>query len=96
MKWSILLLVLGLILPEWLTAQEIDPDLIIAKDRLDNVQSFEAELELLVDISFVNMPPKRATMKYEKGAPAEFESDDFVLIPKRGLDFSLSEIFEYP
>ncbi len=83
-------------LPQWMCAQDIDPVLLQAKARLDSVQSFEAGLKLSVDISFVNMSPKQATMTYTKGEPTTFSSEDFVLIPKRGLDFSLSEIFEYP
>ena len=76
--------------------QEIDPDLLLAKEKLDAIASFEADLNLTVDISFVNMPPKSANMSYQKGKPIVFTSDDFILIPKRGLDFSLSEIFKYP
>ncbi|HEY6435544.1 MAG TPA: hypothetical protein VIY47_03065, partial [Ignavibacteriaceae bacterium] len=49
-----------------------------------------------VDISFINMPTKYAGMTYIKGKPPKFSSDDFVMIPKRGLDFTLDKIFEYP
>jgi hypothetical protein len=76
--------------------QELDADLLLAKERLDAIESFEADLKLTVDISFVNMPPKSAKITYQKGKPTTFSSDDFILIPKRGLDFSLSEIFKYP
>ncbi len=76
--------------------QQVDPDLLMAKERLDAIASFNADLNLTVDISFVNMPPKSAKMSYQKGEPTTFSSEDFILIPKRGLDFSLSEIFKYP
>lgn len=76
--------------------QQVDPDLLKAKERLDAIASFNADLNLIVDISFVNMPPKSAKMSYQKGEPTTFSSEDFILIPKRGLDFSLSEIFKYP
>ena len=79
-----------------LHAQEIDPDLLEIKERMDKVLRFTAQLELELDISFINMPNKMAELFYEKGKPIEFKSDDFVLIPKRGLDFSLNEIFKHP
>lgn len=85
-----------MLLSQFGSGQEVDPDLLMAKERLDAIASFEADLHLTVDISFVNMPPKSAKMSYQKGEPTTFSSEDFILIPKRGLDFSLSEIFKYP
>ena len=79
-----------------LSAQGVDDDLLRMKKRLDSVVSFQANLQLETDISFVHMPVKRALMKFEKGKPVQFSSNDFVLLPKRGLDFSLQSLFEYP
>lgn len=79
-----------------LFAQGVDADLLRIKQRLDSVVYFQANLQLETDISFVHMPVKRALMKFEKGKPVQFSSSDFVLLPKRGLDFSLSSLFAYP
>ena len=35
-------------------------------------------------------------MGYQKGEATKFSSEDFALIPKRGLDFSLEELFAHP
>lgn len=77
-------------------AQEQDKDLLRIKERLDTVSAFTADLKLDVDISFINMPQKTATVEFKKGEPMAFSSEDFALIPKRGLDFSFQELFEYP
>lgn len=77
-------------------AQEQDKDLLRIKERLDTVSAFTADLKLDVDISFINMPQKKATVEFKKGEPMAFSSEDFALIPKRGLDFSFQELFEYP
>jgi hypothetical protein len=77
-------------------AQGIDRDLLKIKQRMDSIEQFSAKLKLDVDISFINMPTKYASMTYIQGKPAKFSSDDFVMIPKRGLDFTLDKIFEYP
>ncbi|UNY97718.1 hypothetical protein MQE36_11550 [Zhouia spongiae] len=76
-------------------AQEIDKDLLRVKQRLDSVESFTASIELDVDISFINMPKKYAEISYQKGERIQFESEDFVMVPKRGLDFSFSNLFKY-
>ncbi len=75
--------------------QNADPDLISIKKRMDSIQQFSANLKLAVDISFINMPTKYATMKYTNGKPVQFTSSDFVMLPKRGLDFSLNRLLEY-
>lgn len=77
-------------------SQGVDEDLIKMRQRLDSVNSFQVNLQLETDISFVNMPVKRALMRWEKGKPVQFTTKDFILLPKRGLDFSLRSLFEYP
>ncbi len=77
-------------------AQEIDKDLLYIKQRLDSVQQFTATVVLNLEVPFINMPTKTAKMDYSKGKGIKFSSDDFVMLPKRGFDFSLSEIFKYP
>jgi len=78
-----------------INAQNIDADLLKIKQRMDSIQQFSAKLKLDVDINFINMPTKYASMNYTKGKPIKFSSSDFVMIPKRGLDFSLNRLFEY-
>ena len=75
-------------------SQEIDPDLILIKKRMDSIEGFTAELQLDIDVDFIKMPTKYADLEFRKGKPMQFSSDDFILIPKRGLDFTLSEIFK--
>ncbi len=78
-----------------LSAQDIDSNLLKIKRRMDSIEEFSAQIRLDLDVSFINMPAKNAEMHYIKGKPVDFSSDDFVLIPKRGLDFTLNEIFKY-
>ncbi len=77
-------------------AQEVDQDLLFIKSRMDSIASFSAQLKLDLDVPFIKMPTKTAKMMYEKGSDITFSSEDFVMLPKRGLDFSLNEIFKYP
>ena len=77
-------------------AQEIDTDLLAIKAKMHAVNTFSAKLQLDLDAPFINMPTKRAEMEYQRGKDLKFSSDDFVILPKRGLDFTLSELFEHP
>ncbi len=77
-------------------AQQTDQDLLHIKKRMDSVKQFSASLILDLDVPFIRMPTKTAKITYSIGKKMEFSSKDFVMLPKRGLDFSLSEIFKYP
>jgi hypothetical protein len=75
---------------------QVDADLLKIRQRMDAIEQFTADLKLDVDIDFINMPTKSAGMTYVKGKPIKFSSDDFVMIPKRGLDFTMNMLFAYP
>lgn len=90
-----ILLLFSLFLAVTVAAQDIDPDLLRIKQRMDSIEEFTAHLILDLDISFINMPTKTADMHYRKNKTTKFSSDDFVLIPKRGLDFSMNELLKY-
>ncbi|MDT3403484.1 hypothetical protein [Mucilaginibacter terrae] len=79
-----------------LYAQKVDADLLRIKQRMDSVAKFTATVTLDLDVPFIQMPTKKAQVSYAKGKRMQFTSKDFVMLPKRGLDFSLSEIFKYP
>lgn len=91
-----LLLLLLLFTGEFVAAQPQDKDLLLIKKRIDSVKHFSASLVLDLDVPFIKMPTKKAKVKYDFGKNMIFSSSDFVMLPKRGLDFSLSEIFKYP
>lgn len=88
--WTFLFLGSGLF------AQEVDPSLLRLKERMDSIAGFQARVRMEVDISFVNMPVKYAEVTYQKGEALRISSEDFVMIPKRGLDLTLNELYKYP
>lgn len=77
-------------------AQGIDPALSAVKARLDSIAGFEVNVQMEVDIRHVNMPVKTAQLSYRQGDGVKIRSEDFVMIPKRGLDFGLGELYKYP
>ncbi|TAF54424.1 MAG: hypothetical protein EAZ62_03470, partial [Sphingobacteriia bacterium] len=79
-----------------LAAQGIDKDLLAIQHRMDSVAYFKANLTMTVDISFIKMPVKNAVITYQKGKRMQISTQDFALLPKRGLDFSLNSLTDYP
>lgn len=79
-----------------LQAQGVDADLLAVKARLDSIASYKASMSLDIHAEFIKMPTKYARVSYIKNEPMTFSSDNFVLIPKKGLDFTLAQLFEYP
>ncbi|MFC6102392.1 hypothetical protein [Olivibacter domesticus] len=91
-----LVFILFLFVAQMGAAQSIDADLLQIKERMDGVKQFSATITLNLEVPFINMPTKSAKVNYAQGKKMMFSSSDFVMLPKRGLDFSLSEIFKYP
>ncbi len=90
-------LILFFLLGFWnMQAQAIDPDIIIIQKRTDTIVKFSAEVKIDVDISFINIPGKSARIEYTKNEDTKVFSEDFVLIPKKGLDVSLYQLFKDP
>lgn len=77
-------------------AQTAELELSRIENRLDSIESFSAQLSLELDITFIEMPKKQAKLYFQKGKPLEFESTEFVMLPKKGLDFTMQELFKYP
>lgn len=80
----------------YLNAQNSDSDIARIQKRMDTIQAFSANVKLNIDISFVNIPEKHASVEYIKNEDTKIFSDDFVLIPKKGLDVSLHQLFKNP
>ncbi|MCO4822092.1 MAG: hypothetical protein KC469_08495 [Flavobacteriaceae bacterium] len=79
-----------------LGAQNIDSNILSIQKRMDTIETFMANVELKVDISFVNIPKKQARIEYVQNKDTKVFSEDFVLIPKNGLDVSLHQLFKNP
>lgn len=73
--------------------QTPEEEVLFIKSRLDSIETFEVDIRLHLNISFIDMPDKQANGIFKKGEDMLISSEDFALIPKRGLDLSFSELF---
>ena len=76
-------------------AQEQDATLLAVKHRMDSIVSYKADLSLEVSLEYLNMPTKHAQIIYHNNKPLELISDQFMMVPKKGLDFQLGHLLEH-
>lgn len=62
----------------------------------ERVHSFTADVSLTLDVDFIQMPQKFAAVDFQAPDDLEFDSEDFIVIPKRGLDFTYEQIYSAP
>lgn len=55
------------------------------QSKMDLVNDYQAEVEVEVDVSFINMPDKKGTIFFKKPDKFHFETKGFSLLPKKGL-----------
>ena len=89
------ILLFGIFYGMAVNAQGTDGNLLKIRQQLEQVTEARANASLELNIDFINMPMKQAEFHYRKGKPISYTSEDFIIIPKRGMDFSWSELFRH-
>ena len=71
-------------------AQNPDPDKILdnVKKEFEKVDDYQVNVQIHVDVEFLKMPDRQATIFYKKPDKLHIESENFTLLPKSGLNFS--------
>ncbi|HSG67634.1 MAG TPA: hypothetical protein VK994_02930 [Bacteroidales bacterium] len=97
-KLTILLYAILLYCTPALNAQEGKPYSIIdsVRYKLDLIHDYQADIEIEVDVEFINMPVKHARIFYKKPDKVKFESDEFLMLPRRGFDKQVTDILDEP
>ncbi len=96
MKTLIIILVLlqGLIFK--VHSQEKNPEEILSavREKLGSVRDFSADVEIDINIDFIKIPNKYATVIYKHPDKFKFRSPGFFMIPKKGFGFSIVDLLE--
>ncbi len=95
---SVILFILCLISIRSLSGQEPNPDSLISKVlfEIEKVKSYKVDVEIEVDVEFINMPIKHATMFYKHPDKIKFKSDEFIMLPKKGLNNGIRKLLSEP
>lgn len=81
-----------LILVLYVTAfnQTKNPEAILDKVKADfeKVEDYQVDVQTKIDVSFLKMPDRKATIFYKKPDKFHIDSENFAMLPKSGLNFS--------
>ncbi len=77
-------------------AQQGDANQILktALAKHERINDYQVNIEIELDVDFINMPVKHAVMYYKHPQKIKFESDEFIMLPQKGLNFSLRNILK--
>jgi len=64
--------------------------------EIEKVKSYKVDVEIEVDVEFINMPIKHATMFYKHPDKIKFKSDEFIMLPKKGLNNGIRKLLSEP
>jgi len=79
-----------LILTAVIFSQEKNPEAILEKIKLEfeKVEDYQVDVKIKVDVDFLKMPDREATIYYKKPDKFHIDSENFAMLPKSGLNFS--------
>ena len=90
----IISLILLLISPVF--SQNKDPEILLekVKEEFKKIENYKADITVKVDIPFIKMPERNATLYFKQPDKIHIESDGFAMLPKEGINFSPISLFE--
>ena len=82
--------------PNNVFAQEVNPDSVLlkVKQKLELIKDYKADIEISLDVDFIKMPDKHAKMYFKHPDKVRFTSDEFIMLPKSGIGFSVRKILK--
>jgi hypothetical protein len=71
-------------------SQHKNPDIILdnVKEKFSKIKDYEVEVRIKVDVDFLKVPVSNAKIYFKQPDKIHFESENFALLPKEGINFS--------
>jgi outer membrane lipoprotein-sorting protein len=71
-------------------SQPKNPEIILekVKKEFEKIEDYQVDVKIKVDVDFLKMPDREATIFYRKPDKFHIDSENFALLPKSGLNFS--------
>ena len=84
------LIILAFLLTVSGLSQKPDPEKILenVKNEYDRINDYSVNVRITVDVEFLKMPDRQATIYYKKPDKFHINSDNFTMLPKTGLNFT--------
>lgn len=58
------------------------------KDKFNGINDYSADVSIKLDVSFIQMPDRKAKVYFKKPDKFRIKSDGFAMLPKQGMNFS--------
>ena len=70
--------------------QSKDPNIILnnVKNKFNKIKDYEVKVRIKVDVDFLKVPDSEAKIFFKQPDKIHFESENFALLPKEGINFS--------
>ncbi len=70
--------------------QQKDPDIVLnnLKDKFKKIHDYTADIRIKIDVDFIKAPESEAKIYFKQPDKIHFESENFALLPKEGINFS--------
>ncbi len=71
-------------------SQNKNPDIILdkVKEKFSKIKDYEVDVRIKVDVDFLKVPVSNAKIYFKEPDKVHFESENFALLPKEGINFS--------
>ena len=71
-------------------SQSMNPDVILnnVKEKFSKINDYEVNVRIKVDVDFLKVPVTEAKIYFKQPDKIHFESENFALLPKEGVNFS--------
>jgi hypothetical protein len=64
------------------------------KNKMEQVENYSVEVLIKVEVDFIKIKDRKATVTYTKPNQFDFKAEGFTLLPKRGLEMDYMKIME--
>jgi outer membrane lipoprotein-sorting protein len=73
---------------------DADPNRILDKvlEQQKDILDYKVKVEIDVDVEFIKMPVKSAELYFKQPDKIKFKSDEFLMLPKKGLNQSVQKL----
>lgn len=77
-------------------AQEFNPQPLLDSIRVNlaGVKDYTADINIKVNVSFLKIPVKQGKLYFKHPDKVKLVSQGFAMLPKRGMNFTLNELFD--
>lgn len=77
-------------------SQSKDPNVILnkVKEKFNTVKDYVVDVKIKIDVEFIKAPVTEAKIYFKQPDKIHFESENFALLPKEGINFSPSALLK--